>query len=655
MYMYHVGDDLPLQNSLGGVAVSEFGLLSLRVVSNTARFERNAATSGGILWAYRDVAIEATGSPFVDNIAVDNGCVAYTSNGGLIFTGSSLHWEGDPCHSSPLVGDMRTPIVAAEPMCHQILLIDAFVNTTIPIFDIRGSSWTVVHATHVRKRLLHSDGKNRCYVFCGDRDEKGMAREDNLMCSNTETLCQHYDTVALQVKPWTTTRTLYGDSSPSGANDKMIIPLPSPEATASQCDLAPLPLEYKGALACPSEFSFFMCLKSAKGPRLPKWVYTVIGISIFLVAFLCSVILFGGAMYVRQSAEMRRITYDLLCRAIPEAVVRILRTGRMVRYSQPSAVPVFGDIVGYTQWSENKEPERVVGILDDIFGRFDAACTRLGLVYIKTVGDCFFAAAGAIERAEPHINLMRATVFAWECIKELEQYKREVLDGMDDEANSTLSMRFGLCEGPVVAGVIGKRSLQFDLYGQTVNMASRMESLSEPNRLRLLWKDACVLDTSFPQTFTFTERSFIEVKGKGLVESCLLIGVNMDSMTLREALPVLPPRSRAAVSGNADRNSHQTIDRTASDGRARFGVTGSLMNLIGRMCQQKPARVRDGRRRPYRVVERHDAQYVALTSLYNDDSESDSLPPAQLTEGLLSVGNTDGLGDDLELSVFDED
>jgi adenylate cyclase len=218
----------------------------------------------------------------------------------------------------------------------------------------------------------------------------------------------------------------------------------------------------------------------------------------------------------RRAAEAR--SDELLTNAIPASIATRLKHGEdRIAESYPATTVVFADIVGFTPWARQTDPDRIVALLDDLFRRFDLRATTLGVEKIKTVGDAYMAAAGAPiarpDHAEAALDLARAIldeVASW----------REA-NGLD------LAVRVGLASGPVVGGVIGHRRIVFDLWGDTVNTAARMESSGIPGRIQLASSTRSLLDGRFE----LDERQ-VEVKGLGSMTTYLLREEGAESSTL---------------------------------------------------------------------------------------------------------------------------
>ncbi|HEX3300406.1 MAG TPA: adenylate/guanylate cyclase domain-containing protein [Actinomycetota bacterium] len=173
-----------------------------------------------------------------------------------------------------------------------------------------------------------------------------------------------------------------------------------------------------------------------------------------------------------------------------------------------SASVLFADIVDFTPLAQRLSPTEVVDTLDRLFSLFDGLVEQRGLEKIKTIGDCYMAAAGVPDPCTDHAQ--RAALLALDM--------RAAMDGATDGAGP-LELRIGINSGPVTAGVIGRKRFLYDLWGDAVNTASRMESNGMPGRIQItratyeLVKDAFVCE----------ERGTIPVKGKGEMETWYLI------------------------------------------------------------------------------------------------------------------------------------
>jgi adenylate cyclase len=167
---------------------------------------------------------------------------------------------------------------------------------------------------------------------------------------------------------------------------------------------------------------------------------------------------------------------------------------------------VFANIVGFTPWSQRTDPARVVAHLDDLFSRFDTVAAKLGIEKIKTVGDAYMAAAGAPQARSDYAEA--AVAFGRAILAEMADWRL---------ANElALEVRVGMASGAVVGGVIGRRRILFDLWGDTVNIAGRMESSGVPGRIQLAASTRELLGGD-----GFEERQ-VDVKGLGMLRTYLL-------------------------------------------------------------------------------------------------------------------------------------
>lgn len=176
----------------------------------------------------------------------------------------------------------------------------------------------------------------------------------------------------------------------------------------------------------------------------------------------------------RREAQAR--SDELLFNAIPKSIANRLRHGEdRIAEAYTETTVLFADIASFTPWAQRTDPARVVGLLDTLFTDFDELAAMCGVEKIKTIGDSYMAVAGAPDprpdHAEAALSLARGmlvAIGAWRAANELD-----------------LELRIGLASGKVVAGVIGQKRILFDLWGETVNAASRMESSGVPGRIQV--------------------------------------------------------------------------------------------------------------------------------------------------------------------------
>jgi class 3 adenylate cyclase len=218
---------------------------------------------------------------------------------------------------------------------------------------------------------------------------------------------------------------------------------------------------------------------------------------------------------IREKTELiqqkNRENEALLLNILPPEIATRLKEGEQeIADSFGQVTVLFGDIVGFTAMSSKMSAGAVVDMLDGLFSRFDQASKELGIEKIKTIGDCYMAVAGLPTPCADHTERMAR--MALRMAKATEEYGRE--KGLD------LRLRIGLNTGPVVAGVIGKMKFIYDLWGDTVNLASRMESTGVPGEIQVTRS----VYERLKNGFELESRGAIEVKGKGEIETWLLHG-----------------------------------------------------------------------------------------------------------------------------------
>jgi adenylate cyclase len=216
----------------------------------------------------------------------------------------------------------------------------------------------------------------------------------------------------------------------------------------------------------------------------------------------------------RANAELahERERADRLLHAIlPRSVADRLKTGpQVIADLHPAVTVLFADMCGFTELAGRSEPGEVVTLLDELFATFDLLASRHGVAKIKTIGDCWMAVAGLPEPRSDH-----APAMAGLALDLLAEFDRLVA-----RRGLHIRLRVGMHSGPVVAGVIGRERFAYDLWGDTVNLASRMESHGEPGRIHLSAATAALLGDAF----VIEPRGPIQVKGKGPVHTALLAG-----------------------------------------------------------------------------------------------------------------------------------
>lgn len=201
----------------------------------------------------------------------------------------------------------------------------------------------------------------------------------------------------------------------------------------------------------------------------------------------------------------------LLVNILPSSIAeRLKATTQAIADHFESASILFADVVDFTPLAQRLTPAEVVGILDQLFSRFDTLVELHGLEKIKTIGDCYMAAAGVPNPSPDHAR--RAALLALDM--------RDAVATWAVAGQPGLELRIGINSGPVVAGVIGTKRFLYDLWGDAVNTASRMEVHSTPGEIQITRTTYELLKDDF----VCRPRGTIQVKGKGLMETWYLTG-----------------------------------------------------------------------------------------------------------------------------------
>jgi len=218
----------------------------------------------------------------------------------------------------------------------------------------------------------------------------------------------------------------------------------------------------------------------------------------------------GLVLYIDgQRREAKRQSDALLRNVLPDAIAVRLKAGeRVIADQHDHASVLFADIVNFTPLAGTRAPSDVVGILNGLFTAFDRLADRFALEKIKTVGDAYMVVAGVPEPRGDHAEAAVQMALAMHAI----MGEQPELDG------GLLEIRTGIASGPLVAGVIGEQKFSYDLWGDTVNTAARMESSGIPGCIQVTDETCRLLGGRYP----FVRRQGVEVKGKGLMETWTL-------------------------------------------------------------------------------------------------------------------------------------
>jgi class 3 adenylate cyclase len=214
---------------------------------------------------------------------------------------------------------------------------------------------------------------------------------------------------------------------------------------------------------------------------------------------------------LQQMVEVEREKAERLLRNIlPNSIAaRLKDRHETIADSFPEVSVLFADIVGFTDLSSRVQPAELVVMLNEIFSRFDSLAEKHGLEKIKTIGDAYMVVAGLPEHRDDHA----------EAIASMGLDMQGALDEFNEAHGTELAIRIGINTGPVVAGVIGKKKFIYDLWGDAVNIASRMESSGVAGRVQVSESTWQLLQGKFG----FEDRGLIKVKGKGEMRTFLLV------------------------------------------------------------------------------------------------------------------------------------
>ncbi|MBL7739838.1 MAG: tetratricopeptide repeat protein [Chitinophagaceae bacterium] len=234
-------------------------------------------------------------------------------------------------------------------------------------------------------------------------------------------------------------------------------------------------------------------------------------ISLAIIGGLAVVLLGTLYWYYKNISREKKRSESLLLNILPAETAKELKQhGKVEAVRFDKVTVLFTDFVQFTKIAERTEPEQLVKSIDDYFREFDAITTKYGLEKIKTVGDSYMCACGLPTPDPAHA---RQVVQAAKEMLGLVKSKLDAADGL-----SHFEIRIGIHTGPVVAGIVGIKKWQYDIWGDTVNIASRMESMSAPGRVNLS-------ETTYQEIrdeFSCEYRGEIEVKNRGAMKMYFL-------------------------------------------------------------------------------------------------------------------------------------
>ena len=261
-------------------------------------------------------------------------------------------------------------------------------------------------------------------------------------------------------------------------------------------------------------------------PTVPRWfTSTMLALNVTVGGLLVFTLLALFADQRRNALAALRVEQakaeSLLLNILPQSIAdRLKAEPRTIADQFSSASILFADVVDFTPLSEGLSPTELVGMLDRLFSHFDELAERHELEKIKTIGDCYMVAAGVPSPRPDHARALALMALDM-------QAAMRSLDG--EVGQLGLELRVGINSGPVVAGVIGRKRFLYDLWGDAVNTASRMESHGTKGRIQITRATKELLEDEF----VYEPRGTIPIKGKGEIEVWYLVGPQTGASTNR--------------------------------------------------------------------------------------------------------------------------
>ena len=234
-------------------------------------------------------------------------------------------------------------------------------------------------------------------------------------------------------------------------------------------------------------------------------------------AMVLAVVWYGLRQIASAEAAMEREytrSEALLANILPASIAERLkdRSHSVIADKYDDASILFADIAGYTERASDTSPEELVAFLDDLYTSLDALVTRHGLEKVKTSGDAYMVVSGVPQPRTDHL----------EALADLALDIADTVAGLTDSRGRAVPLRIGLASGPVVAGVVGSQRFFYDVWGDAVNVASRMESTADVGRIQLPQS----VYQRLSNRFVYEERGEVDVKGKGVMRTWYLVGRN---------------------------------------------------------------------------------------------------------------------------------
>jgi adenylate cyclase len=249
----------------------------------------------------------------------------------------------------------------------------------------------------------------------------------------------------------------------------------------------------------------------------PAWFITVgFVVNAIAAGVLAVAIVWYGLRQIASAEAAMEQEYArseaLLANILPASIAERLKdpSRSVIADKYDDASILFADIAGYTERASSTPPEELVAFLDDLYSSLDALVTRHGLEKVKTSGDAYMVVSGVPQPRPDHLEAL--AVLALDIA--------DTVAGLTDSQGRAVPLRIGLASGPVVAGVVGSQRFFYDVWGDAVNVASRMESTVAVGRIQVPQP----VYERLRNCFVFEERGAVDVKGKGVMHTWYLVG-----------------------------------------------------------------------------------------------------------------------------------
>ena len=285
---------------------------------------------------------------------------------------------------------------------------------------------------------------------------------------------------------------------------------------------------YSPASFSPLESKIVFSYESLLKPL--SYIFFDVGLILLAILFIVSVtIVFTEGKIIRIEEENKKLedtvkertkelqeeknrSEELLLNILPEEVAKRLSLDKNARIADKieNASVLFADIVGFTKITSTLDADTVVGALNSLYSRIDERAKREGIEKIKTIGDSYMAASGLFGNEPAEKNAIALVKFAQGMLQDIEDFNAT--------SNVKLFMRIGINSGNLIAGVIGKTKFVYDIWGDTVNVASRMESSGETSKIHISENTMVLLKDAVPATAPVE----MEIKGKGVMKTYFL-------------------------------------------------------------------------------------------------------------------------------------